>query len=82
MGLNFQDVIRDVHNPATHSLNTSDSTDGLNLPTYDYVVISYDSATQETYTFKVGGSSGTTVATLVIVYTDSTKNDISTITKT
>lgn len=49
---------------------------------YDYVSVSYDSATQETYTFKSGGSGGTTVATIVIVYTDSTKANISTVTKT
>ena len=49
---------------------------------YDYVSVSYDSATQETYTFKSGGSGGTTVATVVIVYTDATKANISTVTKT
>lgn len=49
---------------------------------YDYISVSYDSATQETYTFKSGGSGGTTVATVVVVYTDATKANISTVTKT
>lgn len=44
---------------------------------YDYG--SYTSgATTDTYVFKTGGSGGTTVATLTITYTDSTKVQIST----
>ena len=54
---------------------------GMGLPPYDYVSLAINSAT-ETYTFKVNGSGGATVATIVVVYTDSTRNDISTITKT
>lgn len=50
--------------------------------TYDYVEMAISPATTETYTFKTGGASGTTVATVVIVYTDSTRADISTVTKT
>lgn len=57
------------------------TTSGLSLPRFDYVSMSINSAT-ETYTFKVGGASGNTVATVVIVYTDSTRVDISTVTKT
>lgn len=55
---------------------------GLGIPTHDYISISYDSSTQETYTFKSGGASGTIVATVVIIYTSSTKENISTVTKT
>lgn len=44
---------------------------------YDYVSVNYTSATQEIYTFKTGGSGGTTVATVTINYTDSTKANIS-----
>ena len=54
---------------------------GIGLPPYDYVSLSIVSAT-ETYTFNKNGSGGTTVATVVIVYTDSTRTDISTVTKT
>lgn len=54
---------------------------GLSLPKFDYVSNTINSAT-ETYIFKEGGASGNTVATVVIVYTDSTRVDISTVTKT
>lgn len=51
---------------------------GLYLPHYDFVSLSIAGAT-ETYTFKLKNS---TVATVVIVYTDSTRADISTVTRT
>lgn len=69
-----------VINPSTEE--TSQSIAGLNIPKYDYVSFSYDSSTQTTITFKTGGSGGATVATLVLVYTDSTQNNLSTVTKT
>lgn len=69
-----------IINPATEE--TSQSIAGLNIPKYDYVAFTYNSATQTTIVFKTGGSGGTTVATLVLVYTDSTQNYLSTVTKT
>lgn len=54
---------------------------GLNLPKWDYVSRGLVSAT-ETWTFKTGGSGGTTVATVVIVYTDTTLEFISSVTRT
>lgn len=56
---------------------------GMNIPTYDYVamVLSVGN-TVETYTFKTGGSGGTTVATVAIVYTDNTRAVVSTVTRT
>lgn len=53
---------------------------GLNAPVWDYMSRSLNSAT-ETYVFKVGGSSGTTVMTLTVVYTDTTLTTVSSITK-
>lgn len=55
---------------------------GLGLPPYDYAERVLTNSTTETYTFKVNGSGGTTVATVVIVYTDSTLETISTVTIT
>lgn len=55
---------------------------GLSLPKYDYVSLALTDADTETYTFKTGGSGGTTVATVVINYTDSTKTTIVNVTKT
>ena len=56
--------------------------EGLEIPSWDYMSVSYPTATQEVYTFKSGGSGGTTVATITVDYTDSSKSDISAVTKT
>ena len=55
---------------------------GLVTLPYDYISAAYPSSSSETYTFKSGGSGGTTVATVAVVYTDSTKENLSTVTKT
>jgi hypothetical protein len=49
--------------------------------TYDYASLAQTS-TIDTWTFKVGGSGGTLVATITITYTDSTKATISTVVRT
>lgn len=54
---------------------------GISLPKWDYVTQTQASTT-DTWTFKTGGSGGTTVATVTISYTDNTKNTISTVAKT
>ena len=55
---------------------------GIGLPTYDYLSVTYPTATTEQYQFYSGGSGGTLVATIQIVYTDSTKEFITSVTKT
>jgi hypothetical protein len=50
---------------------------GIVTTGYDYFSVSYPSNTQEIYTFKSGGASGTVVATVTITYVDSTKAQIS-----
>ena len=56
--------------------------DGLNIGSFDYVSMALSGAdTTETYTFKTGGVSGTTVATVTVVYTTSTRNILSSVTK-
>lgn len=56
---------------------------GFSIGEYDYVSMVLSAGdTTETYTFKTGGSGGTTVATVVIVYTDSTREVLSSVTKT
>lgn len=47
--------------------------------TYDYVAVAYPSSTTETYTYKSGGASGTTLATITVTYTDSTKENVSSV---
>jgi len=61
------------------SAGNSDGTlaSGLNIPQYDYVSATYPTATTESYVFKTGGSSGTTVATVNLTYTDNTKDYLS-----
>jgi hypothetical protein len=57
-------------------------TDGIGVGTYDYVARVLTNATTETYTFYQGGVTGQLVATIVLVYTDSTLNTILNVTKT
>lgn len=59
----------------------TDITSGLAMPGYDYISLAQASTT-DTYTFKSGGASGATVATIVITFTDSGKGTISTVVKT
>lgn len=49
---------------------------------YDAVDIQQTSSTVETYVFKSGGLAGTTVKTIVITYTDSTKENMDTVVAT
>lgn len=52
---------------------------GLAGVSWDFCDIQQTSATVETYVFKTGGSGGTTVRTIVVTYTDSTKADLDTV---
>lgn len=48
---------------------------------YDYIAKTTDTLT-DTYVYKTGGSTGTTVATVVVTFTDSTKSELSTVERT
>jgi hypothetical protein len=48
---------------------------------YDYVAVTYPDVDEEVYTFKTGGSGGTTVATITVLYTDATKANLLSATK-
>lgn len=43
---------------------------------YDYIDIQQTSGSVETYVYKLGGSSGDIVRTVVVTYTDATKADL------
>ena len=58
-----------------------DSSGGQYPYGHDYIAVTYPTATTEVYTYKVGGSGGTTVATVTVTYTDSTKENISSVDK-
>lgn len=48
---------------------------------YDYIEDSWNAGTfTETFTYKTGGSGGTTVATLTVIYTDATKEQLVSVT--
>lgn len=50
---------------------------GLITEPYDAVTVSYPTSTQEIYSFKTGGVSGTVIIVITVDYTDSTKEFIS-----
>lgn len=80
-------VFKDASNNAGPVTLTADN----NVPTvnmaslvtrnYDYVAVTAGSTT-DTYAYKSGGSGGPTVTTMVITYTDTTKNTIQSMAKT
>lgn len=49
---------------------------------YDYIAIAYPTATTETYTYKSGGSGGTTEATITVTYVDATKAELVSVERT
>src|SRR5574343_392586 len=58
-----------------NSLNVNlETLPGFQIPNYDYIEVTYPVNTTEVYTYKTGGSGGTTVATITVVYTTSTKD--------
>jgi len=50
--------------------------------TYDSIVASYPDTDTEVYTYKSGGLSGTTVAVIEVIYTDSTKEVLDSVERT
>lgn len=84
------DTIRSVSTPDVHSqtvvnpdgTNVLSGIAGFNIGEYDYVSMALSAGdTTETYTFKTGGSGGTTIATVTVVYTDSSREVLSSATK-
>lgn len=54
---------------------------GLSIPYHDYVSVAYPDGVTEIYTFRSHGANGGIRAVLTVVYTDSTKANISTVTR-
>ena len=48
---------------------------GLDIAAYDYVSVA-EAATTDVYTYKTGGAGGTTVATVTVSFSDSTKQKV------
>ncbi len=73
----FQDQI-DAVGVVDSSGNLIDpSSGGFSLPQYDYFSVAYPDSLTEIYSFYQGGSGGTLVSMVTIVYTDTSKAFIS-----
>lgn len=71
-----------AYDPTTNTTTRAYPASPMNLKPYDYAARVLTNATTVTWTLKSGGAAGTTTNTIVIVYTDSTLETISTVTKT
>lgn len=74
-------IIQNVHDTTTSALKVKSVSDLIDKP-YDYVAVTYPLTTREVYTFKTGGSGGTTVYTITINYSDATKVNITNVART
>lgn len=81
-GLDAENAIRQAFNATNDALRTTPSGGTLVTEKFDYVAASYPDTITEVYTYKNGGASGTVVATVTLVYTNSTKANLSTVTRT
>jgi hypothetical protein len=75
-------IFQEVHDPSSQALQVKGIGGAFVTEAFDYVSAAYPSATQEVYTYKLGGAGGTTVATLTLNYTDGTKANIANVAKT
>ena len=76
-----QEVLNRAFDESSNSLNTLGG-NGFQIDPYDYLSVDYPDTVTEIYTYKTGGSGGTTVATLTTVYTSASKEVLSSVTKT
>ena len=86
--VNFSTPTTLAVDPTTHEIlvQTTGTIKTLNtlitLP-YDYIAVTYPDTSTEVYTFKLGGSGGTSAGVITVVYSDAvTKQILSTVTKT
>lgn len=56
--------------------------DFLNGVKYDYIGATYPTTSSELYTYNFGGSGGTTVAAILVTYSDSTKEVLTSVERT
>lgn len=77
--IGLEDLTGDEINPATEE--TAQSIAGFNIPANDYIAATYPDPVTEVYTYKVGGSSGTIVGVITVVYSNATKAILLSVTK-
>lgn len=67
-------------NSAAGAVATKETT-GLVPFAFDYIAANYAGATADVYTYKTGGSGGTTVCTVTVTWTDATKSVLASVTR-
>ena len=78
--LSHDQVLQNSHDETNQALR-SINLNSLVTDPWDYLSAAYPNGTTEVYTYKSGGVSGTTVATITVTYTDSTKANVSTVSR-
>lgn len=69
LNANGVEISNDVGNPVPVS-GVVNTLTGLEIPDHDYIALGYTGDDLTSVVYKTGGSSGTTVATLTLAYTD------------
>ena len=73
------DALYTHYKVSTVSGNPLAVTEGLSIPKYDYVSLSYSGTNLTGVVYKTGGAGGTTVATVALTYDGS--NNLTSVTK-
>ena len=74
-------VLKKAFDETDNTILTKSSGGTLVTEHFDYISAAYPDSVTEVYTYKTGGSGGTTVATVTTVYTTAAKTLLITVTK-
>lgn len=80
--LDADQCIQAAFDDASGTLNISPLGGSLVSEVYDYLAVTYPTTASEQYVYKSGGVGGTTVATVLVTYTDATKTVLTSVAKT
>jgi hypothetical protein len=68
--------------PETAPAMRTSTFNGISVPAYDYVGVTYPLATTEQFVLRRDNSTGMIVATLLLTYSDATKSNLISVEKT
>lgn len=74
-------VVKKIFDENNNAIQVKGVGGALVTEAFDYIAASFPDSVTEQYVYKIGGSSGTTVATITVVYTDSSKSQLDSVTK-
>lgn len=74
-------ILQQSYDETTKSLKVSSISGVLVSEQFDFIGVTYPSSTQEVYTYRLGGISGTIVATVTINYTNASKENLLNVSK-